>query len=126
MESRKSQHRERYPDEHNLAKYPDAFRLIKLFRGRWNDEIRCKLNAYNRDGAYYPPYRALSYVWGRWRRDPPKILVNGHAVNVTNNLEIALRHLREEGDDILLWVDALVNTRSALQYETECSLLTGA
>lgn len=104
----KSPKRERYPYQDDLSKKFDAFRLIRLLRGQWNDEIRCELDVYYRNEAHYPSYRALSYVWGRWRRDPPKILVNGYAIKVTNNLEIALRHLREEGDDIILWVDALV------------------
>lgn len=107
--------RERYPDEDDLAKKPDAFRLITLIRGRWNDKILCTLNVYYRNQGKYPSYKALSYVWGRGRRDPPKILVNGFAVKVTNNLEMALRHLREEDDDIVLWVDALVTIPSAFQ-----------
>ncbi|PON20559.1 hypothetical protein TGAM01_v210593 [Trichoderma gamsii] len=103
----KSPKRERYPYKDDLSRKRDAFRLITLLRGQWNDEIRCELDVYYRDEARFPSYRALSYVWGRWRRDPPKILVNGYAIKVTNNLEIALRHLREERVDINLWVDAL-------------------
>lgn len=118
MEPIKAQNRERYPDKHDLSGKSDAFRLIKLFRGQWNDEICCELEFYyRREGAFCPSYRALSYVWGRWRRDPPKIMVNGYAVKVTSNLEMALRHLREEESDIILWVDALVNTHSAFQYD---------
>ncbi|KAL7919645.1 heterokaryon incompatibility domain-containing protein [Trichoderma austrokoningii] len=104
---KKSLKRKRHPYEDDLSKKSGAFRLIKLLRGQWNDEIRCGLDVYYREEAHCPPYRALSYVWGRWRRDPPKILVNGYATVVTNNLEMALRHLREEKEDITLWVDAL-------------------
>ncbi|KAK6450642.1 hypothetical protein FP744_10006892 [Trichoderma asperellum] len=119
IESRK---RERYPDEHDLAKRPDSFRLIKLFRGRWNDKIRCTLNVYNRIRGKCPSYKALSYVWGRGRRDHPKVLVNGYAVKVTNNLETALRHLREEDDDIVLWVDALcINQNSTAERSSQVS-----
>jgi hypothetical protein len=113
----KSPKRERYLYEEDLSRNSDAFRLITLLRGQWNDEIRCELDVYYRDEAHYPSYRALSYAWGRWRRDPPEILVNGCTVKVTNNLDMALRHLREEGDDITLWVDALVIIYSAFQYE---------
>jgi hypothetical protein len=35
-------------------------------------------------------------------------LVNSDKVEVTANLEIALRHLREQEDDVTLWIDALV------------------
>ncbi|EHK48134.1 hypothetical protein TRIATDRAFT_180941, partial [Trichoderma atroviride IMI 206040] len=84
------------------------FRLITLSPGRWGDEIRCTLKAYDRIDNCYPPYKALSYVWGRWRRrSPPEILVNDNKVEVTTNLEIALKHLREQNEETVFWIDAL-------------------
>ncbi|KAK1245969.1 hypothetical protein MKX07_005038, partial [Trichoderma sp. CBMAI-0711] len=86
---------------------PGFFRLIVLSQGQWDDEIRCTLLPFNRSRDGYPPYRALSYVWGRWCRTPPEVLVNGRKVRVTPNLENALRHLRHEEEEITLWIDAL-------------------
>ncbi|KAH0489414.1 hypothetical protein TgHK011_009845 [Trichoderma gracile] len=83
------------------------FRLILLSPGQWDHEIRCSLLPFNRLRDGYPPYKALSYAWGRWSRKPPEILVNGNNVKVTPNLATALRHLRHEEVDIALWVDAL-------------------
>ncbi|EHK16976.1 uncharacterized protein TRIVIDRAFT_161679, partial [Trichoderma virens Gv29-8] len=84
------------------------FRLITLSPGRWADEICCTLKPYNRFRDQFPPYKALSYVWGRWgRRNIPEILVNGNKVKVTTNLEAALKHLREQEKEITLWIDAL-------------------
>lgn len=85
------------------------FRLITLSPGKWGDEIRCTLKIYDRIDNSFPPYKALSYVWGRWRRqNPPEILVNDDKVKVTTNLEIALKHLREQDEETVFWIDALV------------------
>ncbi|TFB02590.1 hypothetical protein CCMA1212_005341 [Trichoderma ghanense] len=86
---------------------PGFFRLIFLSPGQWDDDIRCTLLPFNRLQDGYPPYKALSYVWGRWSRNPPEILVNGRKVRVTTNLAVALRHLRHEVVDMVLWIDAL-------------------
>ncbi|PTB65723.1 hypothetical protein BBK36DRAFT_1121167 [Trichoderma citrinoviride] len=86
---------------------PGFFRLILLSPGQWDDEIRCTLIPFNRFRDTYPPYKALSYVWGRWSRTPPKIRVNGRNVKVTTNLAVALRHLRHGEVDMALWIDAL-------------------
>lgn len=87
---------------------PGFFRLIELSPGEWSDEIHCTLTHYNRLRDGFPPYKALSYVWGRGRRNRPEILVNGHKIQVTANLETALKHLREQEKKITLWIDALV------------------
>ncbi|KAL6876802.1 heterokaryon incompatibility protein domain-containing protein [Trichoderma novae-zelandiae] len=86
---------------------PGFFRLILLSRGRWDDGIHCTLRPFNRFQDGYPPYKALSYVWGRWSRNSPEILVDGRKVRVTTNLAIALRHLRHEEVNMALWIDAL-------------------
>ena len=54
-----------------------------------------------------PTYHALSYCWGQ-PKDTTRILVDDRKVEVTTNLETALRELRRgtKGCD-LLWVDAL-------------------
>ncbi|CZR69946.1 uncharacterized protein PAC_19847 [Phialocephala subalpina] len=67
-------------------------------------------------------YDALSYVWG----DPTitrKIIVNGHEVNVTENLEAALRSLQCRLDDRSgrrLWIDALcINQTDILERNVQ-------
>ncbi|QYT03035.1 HET domain-containing protein [Trichoderma simmonsii] len=91
----------------NLSTEPGFFRLIDLSPGQWNDEIHCTLTYYNRLRDRYPPYQALSYVWGRPRRNPPEILVNGYKIKVTANLETALKYLRDHEERVTLWIDAL-------------------
>jgi len=41
-----------------------------------------------------PPYQALSYVWGS-PSDPASIKCNGHDMQITRNLDSALRALRQ-------------------------------
>jgi len=53
-----------------------------------------------------PVYEALSYCWG----EPKKrlsIFCNGIPFATTSNLESALRHLRRESEERVLWIDAI-------------------
>lgn len=56
-------------------------------------------------------YTALSYTWG----DPlvtTSIFINSIEIQVTLNLEAALRHIRHQSQTVILWVDALcINQR---------------
>ncbi|KAF7925813.1 hypothetical protein EAE99_005848 [Botrytis elliptica] len=51
-------------------------------------------------------YVALSYTWGE-PNDTSYICVNGYKHKVTPNLESALRHLRDDKNTIVIWVDAV-------------------
>lgn len=51
-------------------------------------------------------FEALSYVWGSPTGTIP-VSCNGHQLLVTPNCESALRHLRLEARDRVLWVDAI-------------------
>lgn len=59
-----------------------------------------------------PCYKGLSYCWGD-RNDTRKIHVNGVEVQVTRNLESALRDLGRH-ESVCLWVDALCINQSDL------------
>ncbi|THV49869.1 hypothetical protein BGAL_0175g00060 [Botrytis galanthina] len=51
-------------------------------------------------------YVALSYTWGA-PNNTSYIRVNGYQHKVTPNLESALRHLRNDKNKIVIWVDAV-------------------
>ncbi|CZR56622.1 uncharacterized protein PAC_06511 [Phialocephala subalpina] len=82
------------------------FRLLVIMsirNGDNDDTIQCSLD---HSLLIEPPeYRALSYCWGDPGRTA-RIIVNGHPVQVTTNLEAALREMRHQGL-MMIWVDAL-------------------
>lgn len=60
-------------------------------------------------------YEALSYTWGD-PGDTKPIILDGRRFNVTKNLEAALRHLRYEEDDRIIWIDAIcINQNDVLE-----------
>ncbi|KAF2143538.1 uncharacterized protein K452DRAFT_224862, partial [Aplosporella prunicola CBS 121167] len=68
-------------------------------------KIQCLLGEESFDSCR--PYEALSYVWGDPMKTRP-ITVNGRPLDVTENLEAALRELRFSNGKIrILWIDAV-------------------
>jgi hypothetical protein len=82
-----------------------SIRLLAIAAGHYSQPINCSLVC-----CYYSnpslPYEALSYVWGNAQVKEP-IILDGHAFQVTKNLECALRHLRLPDRQRMLWVDAI-------------------
>lgn len=91
------------PLQHN------EIRLITLAPGKWRESIECNLQIVSLDDN--PTYEALSYVWGdaslrRW------IYLKKSSFDVTKSLEVALRHLRHEDSERIMWIDAIcINQR---------------
>lgn len=82
----------------------DEIRLLKLAPGSYDDSIVTTLTTVNVD--HRPHYEALSYVWGRELCETPAS-VNKCALQITKNLDVALRHLRFETTERIIWIDAL-------------------
>ncbi|KAI2621622.1 HET-domain-containing protein [Hypoxylon sp. NC1633] len=84
---------------------PDRqIRILIVNSGSWTDTIECSVQAVFIDDN--PQYEALSYVWG----DPSKkrqISLDGHTIQVTENLFYALRRLRSASSTRTMWVDAV-------------------
>ena len=66
--------------------------------------INCTLRKFSLNDA--PEFEALSYYWGD-KHKCKLIYVNGKEIQVTDNLENALRHLRRSTEPRLIWADAL-------------------
>lgn len=82
-----------------------SFRLLRLFGGS-EQQIECEIfeTWHHGDGAI--PFEALSYAWGSL--DTPHVIkLNGKRLAITENLHLALRNMRFEDEDRILWVDAI-------------------
>jgi hypothetical protein len=80
------------------------FRLLILQPGSWSHELVCdlKISSHPKD----EDFEALSYAWGDVGDSCP-ITVNDECINITTNLEIAIRYLRKSDGPRTLWIDAL-------------------
>ncbi|KAF2474382.1 HET-domain-containing protein [Lindgomyces ingoldianus] len=83
-----------------------SFRLIRLFKGE-DGPIQCELfDAWLHDAEEIMEYEALSYTWGGTEK-PYEVEINKKRMSVTDNLSLALRHLRYQHQDRILWIDAI-------------------
>ena len=79
-------------------------RLFSLQPGKANDRIEgCLMTVSLRD---CPPYEALSYVVGDTSIKAP-IWCDGEKCPVTENLQAALLHLRQEANERIFWIDQI-------------------
>ena len=91
-------------------------RLRSLFRqekeeAEVDSELECFFTTVPLDNC--PEFEALSYAWGD-ETDTIKVNVNGEPVPVIPTLHSALRHLRQEQKDRILWIDRLCINQSDL------------
>ncbi|MCJ1394394.1 hypothetical protein MMC18_007272 [Xylographa bjoerkii] len=91
-------------------------RLIHLHRGGSQGLICCSLRTVAL--AKDPVYEALSYVWGDPSVTAP-IVVDGQTIEVTVNLESALRHLRLSNCQRTIWVDAICVNQQDLEERSD-------
>jgi hypothetical protein len=75
------------------------------------------------DAIPHLEYTALSYTWGM-KTSLSTVSVNGYRLEVTKNLEIALRHLRLIDDTKTLWIDALcIDQNNTLERNQQVQLM---
>jgi hypothetical protein len=96
-------------------------RLLLLAPGNFHDEVQCALIYTSLKTK--PIFEALSYCWGS-PDDPKPIRLDGHIFRVGVNLESALRHLRYESTQRVLWVDAVcVNQENLVERSQQITLM---
>jgi hypothetical protein len=102
----------------------DGKRQIRLARLAPSSDINaqpsCKLEIVSLEDNC--AYEALSYVWGDPNVTRP-ILMQGAEVQVTTNLEAALRYLRQPTEESLFWIDAICVNQSDIQERNAQVLL---
>jgi hypothetical protein len=80
-------------------------------KGRWPRIMQFRTQTYSLDALKNSDeiwFNAISYTWGSPVRKKP-VELNGTIVQVSENLEAALRHFtsRQEVETLLFWADAL-------------------
>lgn len=96
-------------------------RLAVVAPGQQGDCIRCNLHTVALKDK--PIYEALSYCWGT--AAPKKhIFIEGVKVEVQESLESALRHLRHEYNERVIWIDAIcINQEDLVEKSWHISIM---
>jgi hypothetical protein len=79
-------------------------RYLSLNPGQFHERITASMKVAFLDKS--PQYVALSYVWGH-DQAPSPILIGNTSMHIKQNLDTALRHLRDLVTTRALWVDAI-------------------
>lgn len=96
-----------YPEElyqHEALPTKTSFRVFELLPGVEGDPISCLLRSVH--WANLPAYEAISYAWGNPKARAP-VIVDGKSLDVTVNLQTALKHFRYQDRSRVLWADAI-------------------
>jgi hypothetical protein len=101
----------------DLDKTRHEIRTITLLPGDETDSIQCILHKISLDDDD-PAYEALSYVWGA-SKNTEEIWLNEILTPVTQNLHIALLHLRHTEESRTLWIDALCINQENIQERNQ-------
>lgn len=88
-----------------LGQKPHYTRILTLFPGDMDTPLFCTMQIIDLN---HPPFafEALSYVWGKAKSPEHLFCDDGH-LEITMNLDKALRHLRLSSMSRRLWVDAI-------------------
>jgi len=107
---------------------PDGFRLLTVHSStNKQSALRCTLKVASLKTA---SYNALSYCWGQAKVTKP-IGLNHTTIQASENLVSALYHIRDEREDLVIWIDAIcinqddINERST-QVQKMGSIYSGA
>ena len=82
----------------------DAIRTINIKPGYNYDLVSCRVQHVRLSEK--PRYEALSYCWGNPTPNRA-IICNDKPFRITTNLDLALRRLRSETEERILWADAI-------------------
>ncbi|KAH8588325.1 heterokaryon incompatibility protein-domain-containing protein [Bisporella sp. PMI_857] len=97
----------------------DEIRVLRLHPAtNWDDQIECSLITLSLSDPERPQYQALSYVWGDPQITLP-IKVNGLHFEGTKNLIDALRALRFQGQERIIWIDAICINQKDIQERNQ-------
>lgn len=96
-----------------------TIRLCHLLPGTYSDLVEIRLVLSGLDAGY----ETLSYCWGQGAHRS-RIYCEGQYLEVTENLHLALRRLRLQETERVLWIDAVcINQEDVLEKERQVSIM---
>lgn len=105
-----------------LSQEAREIRILHIQPGTWDEVISCTLHTASLDSL--PIYQTLSYVWGDHTITLP-IMLHGYQFQVTTNLFAALRRLRCESVERVIWIDALCINQEDLDERSQQVAMMG-
>ncbi|KAK3686533.1 hypothetical protein LTR37_019703, partial [Vermiconidia calcicola] len=101
----------------------NEFRLLVLLKGKGEERIRVEIEHANVIEEHH--YAALSYVWGDPNKCHPVIIGDEGVHWATYNLWQALKRIRAEDEDRVLWVDAIcINQKDDKEKEQQIQFMS--
>ena len=114
-------------------------RLIHILPGPRDDTLRCWMSYISLQDPDATPYECISYCWGGLQ-DSENIAIlpetsfsafgpslpteSAHMLPITKNLYTALQYLRANGEERVLWVDALcINQRNLSERGAQVAMM---
>ncbi|KAH7183591.1 heterokaryon incompatibility protein-domain-containing protein [Fusarium flagelliforme] len=100
-------------------------RLALIREGKWQDPISCSFEyeSFEVENNANRSYSALSYVWGN-SKAKETIQIDGHDHKISVNLACAIRHLRDERQLVLIWIDAIcINQNDIDERSSQVSMM---
>jgi len=96
-------------------------RLMILQPGNTNEDLRCQLKPVS--SLQDHEYNALSYFWGE-KSGTHFIECSGDEIEITPNLDAALRQLRYTDNPTILWVDAVcINQKDDIEKARQVGIM---
>ena len=95
---------------------PHTIQLLRLHPGQYDDPLIGDLEFASLGDA--PNYEAISYVWGEQTRSA-EIACNGCTLTLTRSVDEALRRVRLESHQRLIWADQICINQADLKERSQ-------
>ena len=107
-----------------LEQEREEIRLLTLYSGAFENDIKCTIRTVSL--GQHLEYAALSYCWGI--EDDPNnrgtISINGQSISVTKSLATALKYMRRDNEEVIVWNDATcINQKDEIEQESQIRLM---
>ena len=104
--------------EYILPLDKETIRVLVLKPGDESDRITAQLLLLDLGSDTIPQYECLSYAWG----DPTLVqpaVINKQCIQITVNLDNALRYIRSKNKEVIIWADAICINQSSIDEKEQ-------